>query len=127
MTDLVINTRAALRVEIEAPLDRDFNRREKDGVPFANDPFNVRLSLFRMGVYAARGDDGTTFLVRPHPTRPGQTLLQRVTKERLAELRFDIHRSNGFLPGKALVKDVVEDVARAYDVMFTEERGVYLD
>lgn len=116
------NTRAQLRAEIDNPLAADFARREKDGVPIANDPRNVRLAMFRVGVHAARAvDGGDIFLVRS-----GENTLYRLTKDRVADLRMDIHREYGFLPSKALVNDVIHDVSRAYDVVWSPEKGLHL-
>jgi hypothetical protein len=116
------NTRAALRAEAESPLDADFDRREKDGVPHANNPRNVRLALFRLGYQAAREKihhlDRVLVIRGGHEKPEGHEL----TADLLSNLRFDIHREYQFLPGKALVKDVLTDMARAWDVRWTDGR-----
>lgn len=121
-----LNIRASLRAEIEHPLEQDFERREKDGVPHANNPKNVRLALFRLGYFAAREQFHHIDKVHLVQKVDETVTIKPVTPQVIADLRFDIHRGYGFLPSKALVKDVLTDVARAFDVRWTQERGAHL-
>lgn len=127
--------RAQLRAEFDNPLALDFNRREKDGVPLPGDPKNTRLALFRMKCFAARErfhEIDRVHLVRETVTFDGHSTsghraMEPLSPAVIADLRMDISRAYGFLPSKALVKDVLHDVARGWDVKWSQEKGTYLE